>query len=188
MLARSSAIRFFCIWLARLRVGLDQVVDRGQRVEQEVRLHLRLHGGHARFHHLALERFGLGRLGGLGGLHLGLDAALVGGLDDGRGQDPQQRQVGQEVAPVDARVRLILPVGPVASPASRRLLGAWGVALGLARGLLRFARHLAARFGGLALGLDGVLDGLARILHRFAHGDPCRPRGQRDADLAVSGG
>jgi hypothetical protein len=50
--------------LARaLRVGLDQVVDRGQRVEQEVRLDLRLHRRHARFDDLALERLGLGDLG-----------------------------------------------------------------------------------------------------------------------------
>ena len=38
--------------------------------------HLRLHGRHARLHHLALELLGLGRLGGLRGLHLGLQPAL----------------------------------------------------------------------------------------------------------------
>ncbi len=70
------------------RVGLDQVVDRGQRVEQEVRLHLGLHRRHARLDHLALQCLGFGRLGGARGLRLGLHAALVGGLDDDRGHHP----------------------------------------------------------------------------------------------------
>ena len=56
------------------RIGLDQVIDRGQRVEQEVRLDLRLHRRHARLDDLALELFRLGRLGRHGRLHLGLDA------------------------------------------------------------------------------------------------------------------
>jgi hypothetical protein len=80
------------------RVGLDQVVDAGQRVEQEVGLDLGLHGGHAGLDDLALQRLALGVLGGLRGLDLGLDAALVHGLDDGRGQDPQHGQVDQRVA------------------------------------------------------------------------------------------
>ena len=64
------------------RIGLDQVVNRRQGVEQKVRLHLRLHGRHARFHDLAFERFGLCRFGRLRGLHLGLHTAFVQNLDE----------------------------------------------------------------------------------------------------------
>ena len=98
--ARSSAIRFFCIWLARGgSVSIRWSID-GQRVEQEVRLDLRLHRRHARLDHLALELLGLGGLGGLRRLRLGLDRALVGDLQDRRGDDPQKGEVGQRVAEV----------------------------------------------------------------------------------------
>ena len=80
------------------RVGLDQVLNTGQRIEQKVRLHLRLHGGHARLHHLALERLGFGHLGGGSGNGLSLDATAVSDFENQGGKDQEHGQVGQAVA------------------------------------------------------------------------------------------
>jgi hypothetical protein len=74
------------------RVGLDQVLDRGQGIEQEVRLDLGLHRLHPRFRHLALHRFALGRRGG--GLHLGLGALLA--AHQGLGAEQRQHQQPDE--------------------------------------------------------------------------------------------
>src|SRR5437763_33818 len=56
------------------RVGLDQVVDRRQRVSQDTRLDRGLHRRHARLADFAPLRFGLRCLGRLGGLDRGLTA------------------------------------------------------------------------------------------------------------------
>jgi hypothetical protein len=127
------------------RVGLDEVIYRGQRVEQEVRLDLRLHRGHAGFDHLAAQLLGLGRLGGLGGLALGLHAGLVGGLQEAGQQHPQHGQLGQALAVLHLAVR---------------------DARADAQGLL----DVVAGLGSILAGLLGVLDGLDHRLPGFLDG------------------
>ena len=76
------------------RVGLDELVDAGQRIEEEMRLDLRLQRLHARFQHGALELFGFGALGGLVGGQLRSALAARHHLDDEGGDDEQEDRVG----------------------------------------------------------------------------------------------
>ena len=66
------------------------MIDRGQGIEQEMRLDLGLHRRHPGFDDLALQRFGFGRFSRLRGLDFSLDATwhLDGGGDfNGDGRD-----------------------------------------------------------------------------------------------------
>jgi hypothetical protein len=91
------------------------------------------------------------------GLRLGLDAALVGDLHHDGGQDPQQGQVGEEVADLD---------------------DADAGARGLGRGLFGF---LARRLGLLPR-LAGVLGGLADRLLGLRARPRARLRCRRPAE------
>src|SRR5450631_2002668 len=77
------------------RVGLDELVDAGQGVEQEMRLDLGLQRFHARFQHGALELFGFRPLGGLVGGHFRSAFAACHHLDDEGGDDEQKGQGGE---------------------------------------------------------------------------------------------
>jgi hypothetical protein len=63
-------------------IGLDELVDAAQCIEEEMRLDLGLQRFHARFHHSALELLGLGPLGGLGRGQLGSALPARHDLDD----------------------------------------------------------------------------------------------------------
>ena len=67
-----------------------------------MRLDLRLHRRHPRFHHLALQALRLGHFLRLGGLRFGLDPPGVGNLDRRRNDDEEKREVRQVVADAHA--------------------------------------------------------------------------------------
>ena len=73
-----------------LRVGLDQLVDARQRVEQEMRLDLRLQCFHPRFQHGALELLGFRAFGRFAGGKFGPALAARDDLDDERRDDQHQ--------------------------------------------------------------------------------------------------
>jgi hypothetical protein len=84
------------------RVGLDELVDAGQRIEQEVRFDLRLQCLHARLHDRALELLRLGPPRGFAGGQFRPALAAGNDLDDEGGDDEQERQRGElEYAPAD---------------------------------------------------------------------------------------
>src|SRR6266700_3772579 len=74
------------------RVGLDELVDAGQGVEEEMRLDLGLQRLHARFQRGALELFGFGPLGGVAGGPFRPALAARHHLDDEGGDDEHKSQ------------------------------------------------------------------------------------------------
>ena len=72
------------------RVGLDKLVDAGQRIEEEMRLDLGLQRFHARFQHGALELLGFRPLGGLVGGQFRSTLAARHHLDDEGGDDDEK--------------------------------------------------------------------------------------------------
>ena len=77
------------------RIRFNQVVNGSQGVEQKVGLYLCLHGGHARFHQLALELLGFSQIGGGRGFFFGLNLLLESGLDHNGCEDDQERHLRQ---------------------------------------------------------------------------------------------
>jgi hypothetical protein len=87
------------------RIGLDQVLDRGQGVEQEVRLDLGLHRLHPGFGQLALHRFALGDGGGA--LHLGFGALLA--AHQGLGAEQRHHQQPDEAGEPGRGLLVVAP-------------------------------------------------------------------------------
>ena len=80
------------------RVGLDEMLDAPEGVEEEVRLDLSLHRGQTRLRHLTAQGLGLGGLHRLGRHGLRPLLSLVGDLQRDRHEDDQQGQVREMVA------------------------------------------------------------------------------------------
>ena len=95
--------------LARARrIDLDQVIDARERVEEKMRLDLRLHRRHLRFGELTLEAFRVGDLLRFGGARLGFHAPGVGDLDRGGEQNEDERELRQVVSQPDMDFALVL--------------------------------------------------------------------------------
>src|SRR5882672_3778514 len=76
------------------RVGLDELVDARQCIEEKVWLDLGLQRSHARFQHGTLELFGFGPLGGLAGRQFRSALAARHHLDDEGGDDEEEDRGG----------------------------------------------------------------------------------------------